>query len=173
MYFHYFIIISPTKMVGPFIWRNLNPLHPRMLCAKIGWNWLSASGEFFFNFINAFSLFRNYLPLERDGVLHLNKLESPSPKDALCQVWLKLAQCFRRRWTCDRQTDDGRQVIRKAHLNFQLRWTKYELRYYPDSPKVLKNGLSGINKIYSLYQIDSYSLKSMYISFKLQLLCVY
>ena len=27
-------------------------------------------------------------------VLHLNKLESPSPKDALCQVWLKLTQWF-------------------------------------------------------------------------------
>ena len=27
-------------------------------------------------------------------VLHLKKLEFPSPKDALCQVWLKLAQCF-------------------------------------------------------------------------------
>ena len=44
-----------------------------------------------FNFINVFSLFRNYLPLEKGGDLHLNKLESPSPKDALCQVWLKLA----------------------------------------------------------------------------------
>ena len=30
-----------------FIWRNLNPLRPRMLCAKIGWNWLSGSGEDF------------------------------------------------------------------------------------------------------------------------------
>ena len=30
-------------------------------------------------------------------VLHLNKLESPSPKDALCQDWLKLAQWFWRR----------------------------------------------------------------------------
>ena len=43
-------------------------------------------------------------------VLHLNKLESPSPKDALCQVWLKLAQWFwRRRWkslqTNDRQSE--------------------------------------------------------------------
>ena len=27
-------------------------------------------------------------------VLHLNKLESASPKDALCQVWLKLAKQF-------------------------------------------------------------------------------
>ena len=31
---------------------------------------------------------------DKDGALHLNKLESPSPKDALCQVWLKLAQCI-------------------------------------------------------------------------------
>ena len=30
-------------------------------------------------------------------VLHLNKLQSPSPKDALCQVWLKLAKWFWRR----------------------------------------------------------------------------
>ena len=28
-----------------FIWTNLNPLHPRMLCAKFGWNCPSGSGE--------------------------------------------------------------------------------------------------------------------------------
>ena len=50
-----------------------------------------------FNFINVFLLFRNYLPLEKGGALHLNKLESPSPKNAMCQVWLKLAQWFWRR----------------------------------------------------------------------------
>ena len=44
------------------------------------------------NFINVFSLFHNYLPLEMGRALHLNKLESPSPWDTLCQVWLKLAQ---------------------------------------------------------------------------------
>ena len=36
-----------------------------------------------------FSLFRYYLPLEKAGALHLNKLDSPSPKDAFCQVCLK------------------------------------------------------------------------------------
>ena len=51
----------------------------------------------FYTFINAFSEFPNYLPLEKDKALLLNKLESPSPKDALCQVWLKLAQWFWRR----------------------------------------------------------------------------
>ena len=45
MYFRYFIIISPWKRAGPFFWTNLNPLYPRMLCAKFGWNWLSGSGE--------------------------------------------------------------------------------------------------------------------------------
>ena len=45
MYFHYFVIISPWKKVGPFIWTNLNSIHPRMLCAKFGWYWHSGSGE--------------------------------------------------------------------------------------------------------------------------------
>jgi hypothetical protein len=39
-------------------------------------------------------LFRYYLPLEKGYSLGLNKLESPSPKNDLCQVWLKLAQWF-------------------------------------------------------------------------------
>ena len=36
--------------------------------------------------VKIFSQFRNYLPFEKGGALHLNKLESPSPKDAICQV---------------------------------------------------------------------------------------
>ena len=55
--------------------------------------------KIFFNFVNLFSLFRNYiyLPLEKGEALHLNKLESPSPKDALCKVWSKLTLWFWRR----------------------------------------------------------------------------
>ena len=45
MYFRYFKIISLWKRAGSFIWTNLNPLHPGMLWAKFGWNWLSGSGE--------------------------------------------------------------------------------------------------------------------------------
>ena len=45
MYFRYFVIIFPWKSAGSFIWTNLNPLYPRMLCAKFVWNWPSASGE--------------------------------------------------------------------------------------------------------------------------------
>ena len=77
---------------------HLNP-HPRMLCAKIGWNWLSGSGEEIFLLISSmyFRYFCNNLPLEMGWVLNLNKLESPPPKDALWQVWLKMAEWFWRR----------------------------------------------------------------------------
>ena len=44
------------------------------------------------------SLICNYLPMGKGGALHLNKFESPSSKNALCQVWLKLVQCFLRRF---------------------------------------------------------------------------
>ena len=50
-----------------------------------------------FKFINVFSLFCNYLHLEKGMALHLNKLDSSSPKDALCQAWLKLTLWFLRR----------------------------------------------------------------------------
>ena len=72
----------------------------------------------FLNFVNLFSLFRYYLPFEISMALHLNKLEFPSPKDALCQVWfILLAQWFcKRRWKCEEFTDiNPRHAIRKAH----------------------------------------------------------
>ena len=89
----------PLKKVGPFIWTNLSPdHHQRMHYAKFRLNWPSGSGEdFFLNFVNVFSLYSNYLPLRKGGALHLNKLEFSTPKDALCQVSLKLAQWFWRR----------------------------------------------------------------------------
>ena len=74
MYFHYFVIISE-------VWLKL----AQWFCRR------------FFEFVHALSQFRNYLPFEKGGALYLNKLESLLLKDALCQVWLKLAQWFWRR----------------------------------------------------------------------------
>ena len=55
--------------------------------AKFGLNWAIGSGEEgLLNFVNIFSLFVNYLPLEIVLVLQLIRLESPFPKNALCQV---------------------------------------------------------------------------------------
>ena len=86
--------MNPWKILGPSIWTNLSLLHPRMHCAKFGWNWTSE----FLNLFNVFLQFPNYLPLEKDWAFHLNKLEFPLPIDALCQVWLKWVQCFLRRF---------------------------------------------------------------------------
>ena len=133
MYLGYFRIISSQKRAGPLIWTNLTPLHPRMLCSKFGWKWPSDSGdEYFLNFVNVFSLFPNYLPLEKVGAIHLNKLESPLHQDWLCQVWFKLAQWFwRRRWKCKKfmttTTDNGQMLIWKAHLSQQNR---YHMKLY-------------------------------------------
>ena len=77
-------------------------------------------------------------------VLHLNKLEFPSPKDAFCQVWLKLAQWFwRRRWKCENvpttttTTDNGHILIRKAHLSLRLRSAKNWSQSLSDEEKNL------------------------------------
>ena len=72
-------------------------LHKNVLCQIllkwVQWFWRRR----FSNILNRNSLFRYYLPLEKGVDRNLNKLESPPPKDAFYQVWLKLAQWFWRR----------------------------------------------------------------------------
>ena len=90
-----FCNISPWKRSWPSIWTHLLPLYLGMLSVKFGWHWTSGSGEEdFFNFVNVFLLFRNYLRLEKGGTLYLNEHESLKPKDNLCLVRLKFAQWF-------------------------------------------------------------------------------
>jgi hypothetical protein len=59
-----------------------------------------------FGLLNLGKVFKNFQciftisllsPLGDGYRLHLNKLESPRPKNDLCQVWLKMAQWFWRR----------------------------------------------------------------------------
>ena len=40
------LLLSPLRnRAWLFIWTNLNPLHPRMLCTMFDWNWPSGSEE--------------------------------------------------------------------------------------------------------------------------------
>jgi hypothetical protein len=142
-HFYIFVIISPLKRTWPFIWTNLNSLHPTIVCTKFDWIWPAGSEEDFKKNFCVFLLFRHYLPLEKGYPLPLKKLESPSRKNDLCQVWLKLVQWFwRRSRKCkklqmDKQTDgqtDGRQVIRKAHSG-ELK-TKSHLEKSSNSPLI-------------------------------------
>ena len=98
MYFCYFIIIFSWKRSWPFILNKIeSPLPKDTFCRaslKLAqWFWR----RIFLSFVKICLIFRNYLPLEKSVALHLNEIESPSPKDVLCQVWLILAPWFWRR----------------------------------------------------------------------------
>ena len=109
-----------------YICKTLSPLQPMTFCAKFGWNWHSASGEKdYSNFLKVFTLFLIYLFFEKGVTLHMNKLESPSPKDALCQIWFKLVLWFWRSiWKCekftDRRTDWWRTTGNQKKLKAQV-----------------------------------------------------
>ena len=40
LYYH-----LPSKRAWHFMWTNFNSVHPRILCAKLGWNWPCGSRE--------------------------------------------------------------------------------------------------------------------------------
>ena len=79
-----------------FIWTNINPFHPSMLCAKFGWNWPSGSGEEDFLISSMYFHYFVIIPPWKRGP-SFKQTWIPSAKDVLCQVWLKLAQWFWRR----------------------------------------------------------------------------
>jgi hypothetical protein len=132
-HFYIFVIISPLKRIFklPFIWTNLNSLYPSIILpGLIEIGPVVMEKIFFFNF-SVFLLFPYYLPLEKGVSLQLIRVESPSPKSDLCQVWLKLTQWFWRRGRrykslqTDRRTG-GRRTTgdRNSSLERKLQWAK-------------------------------------------------
>ena len=140
--FCYFVIISPWKRALPFIWTYLNPHHPireavfQVWLKMTQWFWR----RFKTKFVNLFSLFRNYLPLEMGMVLHMKNCSPlinylPLEKDVA--LWIPFTKgCFVPSFVgswedenvkslrTDGRTDDEQQAIRKAHMSFQHRWAK-------------------------------------------------
>ena len=98
MYLCNIVIISHCKKIWPFHLNKLKSSLPKDAFCQV---WLKLVlwlyRRRFSNFISVCSLFCEHLPLENGGTLHLNNLKYPSPKEDLCQVWLKLAQWFWRR----------------------------------------------------------------------------
>ena len=111
-----------------------------MFCAKFGWNWPSGSGgEYFLISSMYFHYFVNISlgkgqgsPFEETWIPFTQGWFVPSLVEigpVVLEKKMKMWNVYRRtdRQT-DRQTDDGRQVIRKAHLSFQLRWPKNSIQ---------------------------------------------
>ena len=97
------------------------------------------------NIFNIVLHFCYYLPLEKGVALYLSKLESPLPKDALCQVWLKLAQWFwRRSWKCEKFTDgqtDGQTTDNRRSEKITWALSSGELKGEISFPKGVKERL--------------------------------
>ena len=75
-----------------------------------------------FNVVNAFSLCRYYLPLEKGVALYLYKLDYPFTK-----VWLKLAQrLIKERWKCEKLT--GGQTDNRRSEKLTLAFSSGELK---------------------------------------------
>ena len=114
--------LSPFwKRAVSFIWTNLVKWFLRR--------------RFFFNFVNVFLLFRNYLPWKRAGLFIWT---IPFTQRWFVLSLVKLTQWFwRRRWKCEKlmtttttqmqttTTMENRQIlIRKAHPSLRLTWAK-------------------------------------------------
>ena len=84
---------GPIQPPGAMILTNLNLHYVKKLPCKFELFWQVVLEKKIFQFLH----FCDYFPFEEDLVLHLNKLEFPSPKNDLYQVWLKLACWFWRR----------------------------------------------------------------------------
>ena len=131
MYFYHFVIISPLKGRGPLFKKNLIPFTQWCFVLSLVEIGPGVLEKKIFKFVNLFLLFPNYLPFGKAMALHLKKLESPLPRDTnlvkigpvVLEKKMKMWKVYRQTdGRTDGQTDDGRQVIRKAHLSFQLRW---------------------------------------------------
>ena len=105
---------SPNKVSTHYITSPFSFWIWRRRCLKFAWFWPFGA-----------------LPLGPHGghTYDLNNFESPTPKDDSCQVWLKSNHAFsRRRWKCNKFTDDGRKRTAIAHLSLRLRWAKKKKR---------------------------------------------
>ena len=127
LHFRYYL---PLEKGGPFIWTWIPSTQGCFVpgLVEIGPVVLEKN----INIFNIILHFRSYLPLEKGVAIHLNKLESPPPKAALCQVWLKLIQWFwRRRLKCERFTDRRSTDYRRSE---KLIWAEklwlYHQVYY-------------------------------------------
>ena len=45
IFFQFLLLSSLRKRARSFIWKKLNSLNPRMICAKFGWNWSGGCRE--------------------------------------------------------------------------------------------------------------------------------
>ena len=104
--FHYFVIISPWIRAGTFIWINF--IQGCFVLSKVEIGRLVLEEGDFSNSSMYFSLFRYYLPLERDSALQSKKkMNSLHPRMIFANFgwnWLRGSgeEDFKNSWLCFR-----------------------------------------------------------------------
>ena len=129
VYFRYYLQ-SGNSMAFPL--NKLKTLYPRMLCAKFGWNWPSDPGEKDFKMLSMYFCYfaiispwkkvwpqmwtdlNHFHQMIRCAMFSLNWPSSSGEEDENVKSKQTVG------WT-DIWTDNGRQVIRKAHFSLQFR----------------------------------------------------
>jgi hypothetical protein len=90
--FHIFVIISPLKRTWPFIWTNLDSLHPRIICIKFDWIWPAGSGEEDFFFIQCIFTLLLSPPLREGLSPSFEQTWIPSPQGWFVPSLVKIGQ---------------------------------------------------------------------------------
>ena len=103
----------PLEKGGPFFWTKLNPLHPRMLWTKFGWNWLSSSGE----------EDENVKGLRTDG--QGRTVDQKSSLELLAQLSLKLISL----------SSQNRDEVQMTYIKFHIKLIFEEFMDIPALPK--------------------------------------
>jgi hypothetical protein len=81
-YFYIFVIISPLKRNWPFIWTNLNSLHPRIISTKFDWIWSAGSKEE--DFLEFSAHFHPFVLPWRGAIPFFSTYLNPLPPRMIC-----------------------------------------------------------------------------------------
>ena len=98
MFFCYFIVISPWKRKGPSFEQTWVLIIQKCFVPSLVEISLVVLEKMIFKFRQCNFTISELSSLGKGRGTSFKKLESPPPKDALCQVWLKLAQWFLKRF---------------------------------------------------------------------------
>ena len=159
MYFYYFAITPLWEGRDPSLEKKLNHFHPKMLCGTFGWK-----RPRFLKVLHVLLLFHNYLPFEKGVVLHLIKLEFPSPKNVLCKDWWKLVQWFWRR-KCFKNYQINFIISQLSPLwkgrgpSFEQTWIPFTQGYFV--PSLVETGPVVLEKIFKSCEIIFFSQLSI------------
>ena len=107
MYFRYFVIISLWKRAGPFIWTNLNPLHPRKFVPSLVANGSVVQEKKIFWFRKCFCYFLIISPWNKAGTFFLIPFTQGCFVPSLVEIGSVVLEKNMKMWKVYKNNDDN------------------------------------------------------------------